>query len=79
MACIKPDGTIEPAARAMLHALRTPRTPDELAQEIKYPLYRVRSTLRELAEHGLAYEDGGRFTLTSAGKERVAALTQAGW
>ena len=78
MACVKPDGTMEPAARAMLHALRTPRSPDELAQEVKYPLYRVRSALRELAEHGLVFEDGGSFTLTSAGKERVAALSQDG-
>ncbi len=78
MGCVNPDGTMEPAARAMLHALRTLRTPDELAQEIKYPLYRVRSGLRELAEHGLVYEDGGSFTLTPAGKERVAALSQGG-
>ncbi len=76
MACVKPDGTLEPAARALLLALRTPRTADELAQEIKYPLYRVRSTLRELAEHGLACEDGGRFTLTAAGKERADALAR---
>ena len=78
MGCVKPDGTMEPAARAMLHALRTPRTPDELAQEVKYPLYRVRSALRELAEHGLVCEDGGSFTLTSVGRERVAALSQGG-
>jgi len=62
----------------MLHALRTPRTPDELVQEVKYPLYRVRGLLREMAEHGLVYEDGAGFTLTAAGKEKVAALSQGG-
>jgi hypothetical protein len=76
MGCINPDGTMEPAARALLQALRTPRTPDELSREIKYPLYRIRSLLRETAEAGLVSEGGGGHALTAAGKERVAALSR---
>jgi len=49
MGCVNPDGTMEPAVRALVLALRSPRTAEELVWEVRYPLYRVRSGLRELS------------------------------
>jgi DNA-binding IclR family transcriptional regulator len=71
MACINPDGTLTASAQMMLNALRTPATPVELAQRTERPLFRVRSTLRELAEAGLVEEHEGRYRLTAEGAARI--------
>ena len=71
MPCVKPDGTLEPMAQAIIEALRTPHTPEEICDYLRLPLYRVRSTVRELVEASLVAETDGRFSLTGAGAERV--------
>ncbi len=73
MACVNPDGTVEPVARAVLLALRTPGSPEDVAKEVRLPLYRVRSSLRELQQAGLVEERGGAYALTDAGRTRLAA------
>ena len=74
MPCVKPDGTIEPMAQAILRALRTPRTAEGVCDHLRLPLYRVRSTVRELVEAGLVAETAGEYALTSVGLERVQQL-----
>ncbi len=71
MACVNPDGTVAPVARAVLLALRTHTIPDELAGPVRIPLYRVRSSLRELLQAGLVEERDGRYALTAAGRDRI--------
>jgi hypothetical protein len=71
MPCVKPDGTLEPMAQAILRALRTPRTAEGVCDFLRLPLYRVRSTVRELVEAGLAAETTGRYALTPEGEARV--------
>jgi predicted transcriptional regulator len=71
MPCVKPDGTLEPMAQAIIRVLRTPHTVEEICESLRLPLYRVRSTVRELVEAGLAAEIDGRFSLTGPGAERV--------
>jgi hypothetical protein len=71
MPCVKPDGTLEPLARAILRALERPRAADEIVAELRVPLYRVRGTLREIVEAGLAVETEGRFAPTEAGLARI--------
>jgi predicted transcriptional regulator len=72
--CVKPDGTLEPMAEAILRALRTPRTADGICEYLRLPLYRVRSTVRELAEAGLVADLTGEYRLTEAGAERVRQM-----
>ncbi|GAB4559102.1 MAG: hypothetical protein Kow0047_04740 [Anaerolineae bacterium] len=72
MACINPDGTLTGSARAVLRAAREPLTPAEIAQQTGLPLYRIRSSLRELVDAGLLSEQDGRYVLTEAGAERIA-------
>ena len=71
MACINPDGTLTPAAQAVITALHNPCTPAELAQVTSLPVYRIRSTIRELIEAGLVLETDGKYQLTDTGKKRL--------
>lgn len=71
MACINPDGTLTPSAQAVLKAAETPCSPAEIAKAANLPLFRVRSSLRELVEAGLLREENGSFTLTGEGRARL--------
>jgi len=72
--CVKPDGTLEPMAQAIVRALRTPRTTEGVCEHLRLPLYRVRSTMRELVEAGLVAETAGGYALTATGAERAREL-----
>ncbi|PWH19351.1 MAG: hypothetical protein DDG59_03360 [Anaerolineae bacterium] len=71
MACINPDGTLTPTALQVLKAAEQPKTAAELAQAVALPLYRVRSSLRELVGSGFLKEEGERFVLTEAGRAKL--------
>lgn len=70
MPCVKPDGTLEPLAQAIVRALRAPRTVEGVCEHLRIPLYRVRSTMRELLEAGLVAESDGVYGLTDSGRLR---------
>jgi hypothetical protein len=72
MPCVKPDGTIEPLAQAILRALRPPKSVEEIVAELRLPTFRVRSTTRELVEAGLVEEIDGRLAPTEAGMARMS-------
>ncbi len=74
MPCVKPDGTLEPMAQAILRALRTPRTAEGVCDHLRLPLYRVRSTMRELFEAGLVVERDSVYALTDRGRGRVEEI-----
>jgi predicted transcriptional regulator len=74
MPCVKPDGTLEPMAQAIVRALGTPRTIDGVCEHLRLPLYRVRSTMRELVEAGLVAESDGVYRLTDSGQGRVEQM-----
>ena len=71
MPCVKPDGTLEPVAHAVLQMLQKTRGAEEIARSLGLPLFRIRSSLRELVQAGLVAEVGDRYALTPAGEERV--------
>ncbi|RPI06869.1 MAG: hypothetical protein EHM71_11450 [Zetaproteobacteria bacterium] len=58
-------------AAAILRALRTPRTMEGVCEYLRVPIYRVRSTVRELFEAGLVVEDDGVYGLTDGGRGRL--------
>ena len=74
MPCVKPDGTLEPMAQAIVRALRTPRTVEGVCEHLRLPLYRVRSTMRELVEAGLVADRDGVYDLTDSGRIRVEQM-----
>ncbi len=71
MACINPDGTLAPSAIQVLREAEQPKTAAELAQISGLPLFRVRSSLRELVQAGLLREDGDHFVLTESGRAKL--------
>ncbi|KUO39516.1 MAG: hypothetical protein APZ16_00270 [Candidatus Hadarchaeum yellowstonense] len=75
MGCVSPDGRPTESGKKLLQAAVESRTPEEIAEETKLPLFRVRSGLRDLTEAGYLREEGGRYLLTDSGKE---ALRKAG-
>ena len=72
MACVNTDGTLTQSARSVLGAAREPALPEEIAARTGLPLYRIRSSLRELHDAGLLEAQlDGRYRLTTAGTERI--------
>ena len=72
MACVNTDGTLTQSARSVLGAAREPALPEEIATLTGLPLYRIRSSLRELRDAGLVEAQlDGRYRLTTAGIERI--------
>lgn len=67
MACVNPDGTLTDSGRAMLSALRTTGTPEQVAAATGLPLFRVRSGLREMMHAALVEEQQGSYRLTERG------------
>lgn len=70
MGCVNPDGTLTSSARAILGALRTAGTAEQIAPMAGLPLFRVRSALRELVAAGLVIDQGGSHRLPEAGETK---------
>jgi len=71
MACIRPDGTLEPTARSVLKLLDAPQTVEDISRELRMPVYRVRMTLRELGDAGLVAVEAEQYRATDAGRARL--------
>lgn len=67
MACVNPDGTLTGSAQAILEALRTAGTAEQIAPITGLPLFRVRSALRELVAAGLVVNQEGLYRLAGTG------------
>lgn len=73
MACVNADGTITATAKELLQLLSKPFSPEEIAEQLKRPLFKVRVSLRELSEAGFIQEAEGKYTITDAGTEKLKA------
>ncbi|TET28373.1 hypothetical protein E3J68_03115 [Candidatus Aerophobetes bacterium] len=71
MACINPDGTLTPSAKAMLSAVSSPAPLEEVAKSTGLPLFRIRSSIREMLEAGLVEEKEGKYAVTKLGREKI--------
>ena len=69
MACINPDGSLSTVAMLMLDYLTEPRTDRDIADRAAQPMYRIRSSLRELEATGLVENDSGHWVITAKGTE----------
>jgi len=71
MACVNPDGSITETAKALLRVLESPLAPEEIAQKVGQPLFKVRSSLREMTGAELIKDEGGKYIVTEKGKEKI--------
>jgi predicted transcriptional regulator len=72
MACINADGTLTSIAGKVLIAIKIPATVLEINQRTEIPLYRIRSSVRELHDLELLEEKNGVFQITDKGKAMLA-------
>ncbi len=72
MACINPDGTLSSATRKILDAMSSPTTLEDVAKETRLPLYRIRSSVREIVDAGWVQQTDGKYVITPAGQERLS-------
>ena len=71
MACIKPDGSLTPSAKALLSSIGEPLPPEEIAAQLSQPLFKVRSILREMVNAGLAAAVDEKYGITAKGREKL--------
>jgi len=67
MACINSDGSLTKTAKKVMAVIKSPLRDFEIAEKIHFPVYLVRSSLRELVEIGLIEDTDGKFSLTELG------------
>lgn len=67
MACVNPNGEITDSARQILAAMAHPVPLEQVAEQTGFPLYRIRSAVRELAQAGLASEGQDGWQITASG------------
>jgi predicted transcriptional regulator len=75
MACINSDGTLSPSARSLLTVLERPLTPEEIAENMKRPIFLVRSSLREMSEAQLVVPEGDAYVRTTEGTQALNRQT----
>ncbi len=66
MGCVNPDGSITSSGKQMLQLLQQPHSAEDAAAQSGQPLFKVRSSLREMVEAGLVEETDGRYRATDA-------------
>ncbi len=71
MACINPDGTLTSSAKAILSALSSSTTLEEVAKSVGLPLFRIRSSIREMLEAGLVEEKEKGYVTTKLGRQKI--------
>ena len=71
MACILPDGRLTDSGKKILSAAKEASLPEEIAKASGSPLFKVRSSLRELTDAGLMEERDGKYVITSLGVEKL--------
>jgi predicted transcriptional regulator len=72
MACLNPDGKPTESGTKMLRALKSGLgSPEEIAKGAGLPLFKVRSSLRELTQAGLANQKNDKYEVTDKGAELI--------
>jgi predicted transcriptional regulator len=71
MPCILPDGSITETAKNVLAVARTEKSVEEIAKGSSLPLFRVRSSIRELIDAEFIAEKNGKYLTTEKGKEKI--------
>ena len=67
------DGKPTVSAKQILEALRVRAlTPEELSEATHLPLFRIRSSLREIVQVGWVSESQGRYETTQEGMDKSA-------
>lgn len=73
MACVNPDGSLTQSARKMLKILSEPMSPEEAAASLEQPLFKIRSSLREMVRAGMVNQTGeDKYQTSEEGLRKIA-------
>jgi len=72
MGCVNIDGSISDSAHAMLNMLAEPMTPEQAAERTGQPLFKIRSSLREMIAAGFIELEGEHYRTTDLGRIKAA-------
>ena len=72
MPCINPDGTLTQTAEKVLKAIPVPSNDSQIGTRMSFPVFLVRSSLRQLVDIGLVRETDGIYELTDLGREKLS-------
>jgi len=71
MPCVNPDGSITDSAKALLKVIESPLTAEEISKKVGQPLFKIRSSLREMVDAELIKEEGNKYVISESGKEKI--------
>ncbi|ADH98255.1 hypothetical protein [Salisediminibacterium selenitireducens] len=73
MACVNGDGTLTDSAKNMLSAVDgEAKTAEELSKDAGAPLFKVRSSLRDMKSMGLvSVDEEDRYSLSEGGRKML--------
>jgi predicted transcriptional regulator len=71
MPCVNPDGSITDSAKALLKVIEIPLTAEEISTKVGQPLFKIRSSLREMVGADLIKEEGNKYVISESGKEKI--------
>lgn len=71
MPCVNPDGSITDSAKALLKVIEIPLTAEEISTKVGQPLFKIRSSLREMVDAELIKEEGNKYVILESGKEKI--------
>lgn len=71
MPCVNPDGSITDSAKALLKVIEIPLTAEEISTKVGQPLFKIRSSLREMVDAELIKEEGNKYVISESGKEKI--------
>ncbi len=71
MACVNPDGTLSTSAKELLKILNSPLTSEEISQKLNRPMFKVRSSLREMFEAKLISLVEDKYVITEEGNKKI--------
>lgn len=71
MACVNPDGTLSSSAKGLLEILNNPRTAEEVSQKLNRPMFKVRSSLREMLEAKMISLAEDKYVITEEGNKKI--------
>ena len=71
MACVNPDGTLSSSAKELLKVLNNPITAEEISQKLSRPMFKVRSSLREMLEAEFISSVEDKYVITEEGNKKI--------
>jgi predicted transcriptional regulator len=71
MACVNPDGTLSSSAKELLKILNNPMTAEEISQKLNRPMFKVRSSLREMLEAKMISSAEDKYVITEEGNKKI--------